>query len=251
MVQQTLLGLQLRPPPAALKRNALQHNTAHCRELWRLLRPTTAVPDGVQVHKGGGDTAAPTNGHGSETAAPTNGHGGEHAAPAEHAEHKAASVAATTAAAGKKLGKTAMGKLEGSADELEGYGPDLVADQLTHALQVGWASTPWLSQTAAVPLGFWDMLASGKAEQSGVGPRGHRRCVACTWAAATHLLPCLSSLSKQLFFRSCSPAPLPPWCVCTTTRRPTCCWSSMIPPPQNATAGPRRLPPLACGSRPW
>lgn len=189
-MQQTLLGLQMRPPPVALKRNTLQHNAAHCRELWRLLRPSTAVPDSVHVHKGSGDTAVPTNGHGSPTGSSS---GGEHAA---HAEHKAASVAAATAAAGKKLGKTAMGKLEGSADELEGYGPDLVADQLTHALQVRWASTPWLSLTTAVLLGLvtcWPVARQGS--RVSVRPGGHRPCAACTVAAATHLLPCLPSPS--------------------------------------------------------
>ncbi|PRW44348.1 pyruvate decarboxylase 4 [Chlorella sorokiniana] len=106
------------------------------KELWSLLRPRSAVPTAVHI-----DSSSPANGASNGDSA-NGASGGEHA-PA--AEDKAADAAGPTAAAdhaaggveaaAKKLGQKAMDQLQGSEAKLEGYGADLVADQLTHALQ--------------------------------------------------------------------------------------------------------------------
>ena len=126
-----------------------------CRELWRLLRPTTAVPASVQVHDS--DSAAhAANGKRAEHSG-TGADGGEAASgeqAAALAEHKGAAPAGAAASKGAQLRKKAMDTLEGSASKLEGYGPDLVADQLTHALQVrlGHSISPWLGPLPALGL---------------------------------------------------------------------------------------------------
>lgn len=125
-----------------------------CRELWRLLRPTTAVPAGVQVHDSDSAAHAANSKHAEHSG--TGADGGEAASgeqAAALAEHKGAAPAGAAASKGAQLRKKAMDTLEGSASKLEGYGPDLVADQLTHALQVRFG--PLIKSLAGAAPGPW------------------------------------------------------------------------------------------------
>lgn len=152
------------------------------------------MPAGVQVDGGcNGVHAANGAADGSRNRAIN----GRDVGAAETAEEKGAvgTPTAAAAAAGAQLGKKALDKLRGSEGQLEGYEPDLVAGQLTHALQVDEGSSLGKQCLAAQVLGRVGLQAAPSS-------RWHMACLPPNWGGGHTCTaspsPCIP-LPQELF----------------------------------------------------